>query len=107
MKQLLTILLLLSLQSLSARTLPVGSGEHFISVHAAIAAATTGDTVFIKKGVYKEGNITLTKSIFLIGEDGAVLDGEDRNEILTISGQVILVKNITFQNSGYSSMNDF
>lgn len=92
---------------LYARTLTVGKGGEYSSVHSAIAAATTGDTILLKKGIYKEGNIQITKSIVLLGEEGAVLDGEGKHEILTVSGEGIAVKGITFQSSGYSSTKDF
>jgi nitrous oxidase accessory protein len=58
-------------------------------------------------GTYKEGNVVITKSIRLIGVNRPVLDGENKYEILTVSGMNILIKGITFQNSGYSSMNDY
>lgn len=107
MRAFFTILSLLCFQWLQAKTIPVGPNQAYASLHKAIAAANAGDTVLVKKGVYKEGNIVLTKSIILLGEDGAVLDGEDKYEILTVSGQGIVIKGIRFQNSGYSSMNDF
>jgi nitrous oxidase accessory protein len=107
MKQLLTIVFLFGFQALFARTITVGPKETFTTVRSAIEAAATGDTVLVKRGIYKESNIILTKSIFLIGEEGAVLDGEDKHEILTVSGEAILIKGLTFQNSGYSSMNDY
>ncbi|HEY0039165.1 MAG TPA: nitrous oxide reductase family maturation protein NosD, partial [Flavisolibacter sp.] len=107
MKRLLTILLLFGFQTLSARTIPVGVNEVVKTVKEGIEAAQTGDTVLVKKGIYKEGNLLLTKSIFLLGESGATLDGEEKNEILTISGEGIVVKGFVFQNSGYSSMNDY
>ena len=57
-------------------------------------------------GIYKEGNIILTKSITLLGNN-AILDGENKYEILTVSGKNIVIKSLQFQNSGYSSMNDY
>jgi nitrous oxidase accessory protein len=107
MKQLFTILLLFCATLAWSRTIPVGKQEAVKTLRAAFDAAQPGDTVLLKKGTYKEGNLQLTKSIILLGEEGAVLDGENKNEILTISGEGIVVKSITFQNSGYSSMNDF
>lgn len=90
-----------------ARTLTVGAGGAFATVKSALTAAQNRDTVLIKRGLYKEGNILLTKSLTLLGEDGAVLDGEDKYEILTVSGNGAVIKGLRFQNSGYSSMNDF
>ena len=89
-----------------ARTIIVGSDQPVKSLKQAIASARNGDTILLQKGVYKEGNIILVKSVTIIG-DGAVLDGENKYEILTISGKNITVKNIRFQNSGYSAMNDY
>lgn len=73
----------------------------------AIRDAKDGDTVLLKKGIYKEGNIIINKSICLIGIDAPVLDGDHKYEILTISGKNITIKGIHFLNAGYSSLNDF
>lgn len=107
MKQFLTILFFFLAVQAWSRTIPVGPAEAIKTVRAGFDAAANGDTIRLKKGIYKEGNLQLTKSIFLIGEEGAVLDGDHKHEILTISGEGIVVKGIRFQNSGYSSMNDY
>jgi nitrous oxidase accessory protein len=69
--------------------------------------AKNGDTILLYKGVYREGNNVISKSIHLVGIDGPVLDGENKNEILTISGKRIHVRGVHFANAGYSSMNDY
>ena len=107
MKQSLIIFFLFCVHAATAKTITVGNASVFKTIRNAIEAAQPGDTVLVQKGIYKEGNIILTKAITLLGEKGAVLDGEDKNEILTISGEGIVVKGLHFQNSGYSSMNDF
>ena len=107
MKQSLIIFFLFCFHAATAKTITVGNASVFKTIRNAIEAAQPGDTVLVQKGIYKEGNIILTKAITLLGEKGAVLDGEDKNEILTISGEGIVVKGLHFQNSGYSSMNDF
>lgn len=107
MKLFLTILFFFLAVQAWSRTITVGPAEAIKTVREGFDAATHGDTVLLKKGVYKEGNLQLTKSIFFIGEEGAVLDGEHKHEILTISGEGIVVKGIRFQYSGYSSMNDY
>ena len=107
MKQLLTILFFFLATQAWSRTITVGAGEVIKTVRGGINIATNGDTVILKKGIYKEGNLEVTKSIFLIGEEGAILDGEHRYEILTISGEGVVVKGIRFQYSGYSSMHDY
>lgn len=78
-----------------------------ITFKKAVELAKDYDTILLKKGIYKEGNVPITRSITIIGEAGAVLDGENKNELLTISGKNITVKNILFRNAGYSALNDF
>lgn len=95
------LLCLLSLPAF-AKQIPVSG-----NIQQAINRATAGDTLVLQKGHYHEGTITLTKSITLLGEDGAILDGDNRYEILQISGHDIVVKNIIFQYAGYSAMDDY
>jgi nitrous oxidase accessory protein len=107
MKQTLTIFFLLITSLLFANTIVVGKDQLITSVKKAIELAKDGDTVLLQKGIYKEGNIIISKSIRLIGVNEPILDGENKYEILTVTGEKILVKGIHFRNSGYSSMNDY
>lgn len=106
-KQTLVILLLACANIAFANTIVVGKNQIITSLRKGIELAKNGDTVLLQKGVYREGNIRITKSIRLIGVNDPVLDGENKYEILTVSGERILVKGISFKNSGYSSMNDY
>ncbi|MGV3657681.1 MAG: nitrous oxide reductase family maturation protein NosD [Chitinophagaceae bacterium] len=107
MKQLITILFIFSFLAGHAGTIEVGRDRVVSSLKKAVELAQDGDTILLHKGTYKEGNIIITKSIRLIGVDNPVLDGEGEHELLTVSGTEILVKGITFANSGYSSMDDY
>jgi nitrous oxidase accessory protein len=89
------------------KTIVVGKDKAITSLRQAVRLAKDGDTILLQKGTYKEGNVIINKSIHLIGMDTPILDGENRNEILTISGRNIVVRGIHFANAGYSSMNDF
>jgi nitrous oxidase accessory protein len=106
-KYLLYILFLFSIGSAFANKIEVGKNKSITTLRQGIKAAKNGDTVLLNKGVYKEGNIIITKAIYLIGIDKPVLDGENKNEILTLTGKNILIKGIYFANAGYSSMNDY
>jgi nitrous oxidase accessory protein len=107
MKYLLTILLLFVLGGISfAKTIIVGKGQSITSLKQAIAIAKNGDTILVQKAIYKEGSITLSKSITLIGQNYPVLDGEGKYEILVISGKNSTVKGLEFRNSGRSGIND-
>jgi nitrous oxidase accessory protein len=106
-KKLLTILILISTQSVFARTIVVGKDQVITSLRKAVEMANDDDTILLKKGVYAEGNIIISKSIRLIGVDQPILDGDNKYEILTVTGSRIIIKGIHFRNSGYSSMNDY
>ena len=107
MKTLLTITALLSLLCASAGKIVVGTGQPITSVKQAIAIAKIGDTIILNPGVYKEGNIVITRSLAIIGNGNPILDGQNKYEIFTVSGRNIVIKGITFRNSGYSAMNDY
>ena len=106
MRSLLTILLLTIFTTISAKTITVGPEQPVKTIKQAITIAKDKDTIRLLAGTYKEGNIVLTKSITLIGVN-AILDGNNQYEILTVSGKNITITGIQFQNSGYSSLNDY
>lgn len=107
MIKLLTILLLVTCYSGFANTIVVGKNQLVTSLRRAIESARNGDTILLQKGVYKEGNIIINKSIALIGVNSPVLDGENKHQILTVTGEAVIIKGIHFLNAGYSSMNDY
>lgn len=107
MKKALTILLIAICQLTYARTIEVGKDKAVSSLRTAIKMAKDGDTVLLHHGTYKEGNIIIRKSVRLIGVDNPVLDGENKYEILTVSGDNIVIRGIELRRSGYSSMNDY
>lgn len=107
MRNLVTILFLFTLGNTFANTIIVGKNTPISTLKQGIKAATDGDTVLLNKGVYKEGNLIINKAIYLIGINGPVLDGDNKNEILTVTGKNILISGIHFVNAGYSSMNDY
>jgi nitrous oxidase accessory protein len=85
----------------------VGKNQPLSSLKKAVSISKDGDTILLNAGIYQEGNIVITKSIAIIGSGNPILDGENKFEILTISGKNISIKGITFRNSGYSAMNDY
>src|SRR5689334_18702351 len=100
MKLLFAILFSLVSSGLLARTITVGKDQVITSLRKGIETAQNGDTVLLLKGTYREGNIIINKNIHLVGVGEPILDGEDKYEILTISGRGIIVKGIHFRNSG-------
>src|SRR5689334_11008329 len=107
MRTLFVIFICSCLATANARTIIVGKGLPVSSLVKGITLASPGDTILIRQGIYREGAITLTKPLAIIGEGNVILDGEKKYEILLISTRHCTIKGITFQNSGYSALNDY
>lgn len=98
----------LVLISLAARatTIPVGARETINSIKEAIRTAEAGDTLLIRPGIYREGNIILQKQLVILGEDYPVLDGENQYEIFTIHAQGVVIQGLKFKDTGIASIAD-
>ena len=92
---------------ISARTIIVGRDQPVTSIRKAVALAEDGDTILVKTGTYREGNIVINKNLILLGNNFPVIDGEKKYEIFTLSGAGITVEGFQFQNSGQSALNDY
>jgi len=77
------------------------------SIHNNISKAQPGDTIIINKGIYKEGNIVINKPLYIKGKTGAILDGENKFEVISIKSDHVTIDGIIVRHSGYSSMSDF
>ncbi len=93
------LLLILPIFAFSA-VFKVGKNEQYKIIKSAIAAAQSGDTIFVQKGHYIEGTIDLQKSITLIGIDRPVIDGNMNGEIITFNADNIVLKGFKLINSG-------
>lgn len=93
------LLLILPIFAFSA-VFKVGKNEQYKTIKSAIAAAQSGDTIFVQKGHYIEGTIDLQKSITLIGIDRPVIDGNMDGEIITFNADNIVLKGFKLINSG-------
>ncbi|MBX3163016.1 MAG: nitrous oxide reductase family maturation protein NosD [Bacteroidetes bacterium] len=98
------ILLLLGSNYVVAKT--IYTGKEFTSIKAALNACVNGDTLIITKGVYREGNIVIDKSIVLLGENKPVLDGELKYEIISVKSNFVVIKGLVLKNCGRMVMND-
>jgi nitrous oxidase accessory protein len=87
-----------------AETITVNQGG--TSLKKAIFISQPGDTIYIKPGVYKEGNIIIEKSLAIIGENFPVLDGDNKVEIFTVHADNVTITGLKFINTGVASIND-
>lgn len=72
--------------------LKVGKNEQFKTIKQAVAASKSGDSILVESGVYKEGNLSITHPLSLIGIGRPVLDGEMKYEILSFRANNIMLK---------------
>ena len=99
----LCIILVLCLWPVGARTWIVGNDALAThkSIGDAVSAASAGDTVYIKSGVYSE-DVTIDKKIFikpLTGEKGTILlDGSNKETGITIVASGCSIEGLTFKN---------
>lgn len=91
---------------LAAAELHVGTGQAHATVAAALAAAAPGDVIKVHEGIYQEGNLRIDKAVSLEGVGRPVLDGADKDEILTITAPDVSVRGFEIRNSGVSSLRD-
>ena len=108
MKKLINIFLLFLLTSFYANATDIQVGKNFEikSIKEAIALAQNGDTITIHKGLYREGNIGVGKSLYIRGIAYPVLDGENKTEILSIKADNITITGLHLKNVGTSYVED-
>ena len=75
---LIVLSLLLTLNGV-ARTITVSKSGKVKDLKTAVQIANNGDTILVKPGVYREGNIIIQKGIVIIGESYPELDGENKS----------------------------
>ena len=96
----------IEVNTLSAKTIIVSKTGSTQSIKKAIELAQPGDTIIVKSGIYREGNIILEKSIVLLGENFPILDGESKVEIMTIHTSNAVISGFKFRDTGIASIND-
>lgn len=89
-----------------AKTITVCNTCDIASLKKAIAVAEAEDTIFIKKGTYKEFNIVVDKPLTIKGENFPVIDGEDQGEIIRITSDNVTIDGLFIINVGTSYTSD-
>ena len=89
-----------------ARIIKVGEMQLFKKIKPALLSCNYGDTVIVEKGIYKEGNIIIDKSIVFLGVGLPVLDGDRKFEVLSIKAHSVTVKGFRVQHSSYATLDD-
>lgn len=108
LKNLLLLTLLISATSLYAKQIEVCSACEIKTIKEAISLAEDGDEIIIKAGIYKEhGVILINKSVKIIGIDYPVIDGENKETILSVKADNFSISGLKIINVGQSYTKDF
>lgn len=76
------------------------------TITEAISIAKDGDEIIVNTGEYKEGNIIIDKSVKLSAAGKVVIDGEGKNEVLTVTSDNFQIKGFTIVNAGISHLQE-
>lgn len=90
----------------SASVLVVGPDAPWGTVTAAIRAAKPGDTVLVRSGLYREPTLVVDKPLTLLGEPGAILDGEGERGLVHVVADSVTVEGFTLRDTGLSFTDD-
>lgn len=103
MKNLLLLGLFFITISLLAKTITVSPKLPIKTISKAITLSNDGDTIIVHQGIYKETQININKSIYLLGKDYPILDAENKSEnIFFASASNITIAGFKFKNIGVS-----
>ncbi len=100
-------MLILFANQLFSKTIRVGEKQIVKTIQQGLLLATDRDTLLVDAGHYHEKNIIIKKSIFLIGINHPVLDGDNKYEVISITANGVLVDGFKIINSGISSIEDY
>lgn len=76
------------------------------SIQKSVDAASEGDTLILKSGVYRENGIVIRKSLTLLGENRPEIDGQGKGNVLIIAADNIHIEGLKISNTGRSTMDD-
>ena len=100
------LLLTLAAARADARTWTVGgAGADFPFITPAIAAASAGDTIRVRGGVYRE-DLVLDKPLTLTGEGNPTLFGTGLGSVVTIAAPGCELSGFTIEGSGLGETNE-
>ncbi len=84
----------------------VGVGRPYVTIHAALNNARSGDTIVVYEGTYAEGNLAIDRPLTLLGVNYPVLDGQHLAEVITVTASYVTIRGFAICNSGQLSTKD-
>lgn len=93
-------------QWMQGRILQVCPDCSLSSVATGVEMADAGDTVLVKKAIYRENQIEIHQAITLLGEGKPVIDGMGENEIIVVFADGVTIQGLELRNVGISFLKD-
>ncbi|MBL0940678.1 MAG: nitrous oxide reductase family maturation protein NosD [Gemmatimonadaceae bacterium] len=85
---------------------PAPRAGEFARVSDAVVRVTRNGVVRVRAGVYREPTILVKQPLTLVGDSGAVLDGEGQRELMVVGADSVTIRGMTFRNTGTSQATD-
>ena len=85
----------------------VGPLHKVKSIRTAIRIANNGDTILVAVGMYKEGNLIISKQLTLIGDKYPIIDGQNKYEVFSIKASKVVIDGFKIYHSGTSNLEDY
>ena len=85
----------------------VGPLHKVKSIRTAIRIANNGDTILVAAGMYKEGNLIISKQLTLIGDKYPIIDGQNKFEVFSIKASKVVIDGFKIYHSGISNLDDY
>ncbi len=97
---------LAAIQSVAAAPIVVSPRGPVTTIGRALELAPAHGRVIVRAGVYREPTLRLIRPVELIGDRGAVLDGEGHRQLMTVTADDVTVRGLTLRNVGASYTED-
>jgi len=76
------------------------------TVADAVSRARAGGKIVVRRGVYREPTIVVDKPLEIVGDSGAVLDGGNDHQIMSVKADDVTIHGLTFRDVGVSYTED-
>ncbi len=100
------IICFIMVPSASAKDIVVSKTGSVTTITQALKKAEKGDRILVERGVYTGNQILVNKPVIIEGKPGAILDGLGKYQILRVTADHVVIKNMTFINAGISYIHD-
>jgi len=107
MRKISLLFFIIIVTSLQAKQIEVCKSCTTSTIKQAIEIAENGDEIFIKQGIYQENDVEVNKSLTIFGEEGTIIDGNNNGNILRITSDNFVLRNLKIINVAVSYTKDY